>query len=94
MIPYQIGYGITMIVLHYTKTHTGYTLHLDGDPSKRTGMVTTSEPDEGLCSSPYTVKRMATVITGKPFPTVDKEGVRVLYPDGTVAMDTTEGDSP
>lgn len=42
-----------------------------------------------LNTSPYTLVRMTRVITGKPFPEVEKEGVRVLYPDGTVAMDTT-----
>lgn len=77
-----------MILLRYTQTEEGYTLHLDGDPSKSV-KVKTDPVRDYLNTSPYTLVRMTMVITGKPFPEVEKEGVRVLYPDGTVAMDTT-----
>jgi len=77
-----------MILLRYTQTDEGYTLHLDGDPSKIV-KVKSDPVRDYLNTSPYTLIRMTMVITRKTFPEVEGEGVRVLYPDDTVAMDTT-----
>ena len=51
-----------MILLHYTPTDEGYTLHLDGDPSKLVKVKTNVPAEDGMVTSPITLVRMASVI--------------------------------
>lgn len=75
-----------MIEVHCRLTEKGYVFHEPSTPDKVVGSVSNDFPEKGLVVSPYTVRRIVKVLTGKTMEGILQEGIRVTYADGTEAM--------